>query len=215
MTHEANIHNNIQFIKSNLTNLIYSEAQFEDIHATYDQVGELLQGNKLQSVSDDDQLVIANLRDAWNYIITEIPDLNLSTIKTINGFVAKDESLEWGQLRTGNIQISGVSYIPPIPDEETVERSLTQVMGEGSALLDTTLELMLYLMRSQLFWDGNKRTAIVAANAILMGKGHHLINVPLRQFDMFNRLISQYYMDGNANRMIDWMKMYCVVAIDK
>lgn len=214
MTHEANIHNNIQFIKSNLTNLIYSEAQFEDIHATYDQVGELLQGNKLQAVSDDDQLVIANLRDAWSYIINTKPDFNLSTIKTINGFVAKDESLEWGKLRTGSVQIGGVSYIPPVPDEKSVQRSLINVMGEGRSLLDAALELMLYLMRSQLFWDGNKRTAIVAANAILLGKGHHLINVPLKQFDMFNRLLSQYYMDGNPNRMIDWMKMYCVVAID-
>lgn len=82
-------------------------------------------------------------------------------------------------------------------------------------MLDTALQLMLYLMHSQLFWDGNKRTAILTANAILLGKGHHLINVPLKQFNTFNRLLSQYYIDGNPNRMIDWMKLHGVVVIDK
>ncbi|APR07640.1 Fic/DOC family protein [Lentilactobacillus parabuchneri] len=160
MTRQPDIQNNVGFVKANLADLIYSEAQFEDIQASYGEVEELIKGNTLHVVSDDDQLVVSNLRDAWNYVISEVPDFNLSTIKKINGLVAKDESLEWGQLRTGSIQIGGVSYVPPVPDEESVQHTLANMVGKGSSIIDTALEVMLYLMRSQLFWDGNKRTAI-------------------------------------------------------
>ena len=36
---------------------------------------------------------------------------------------------------------------------------------------DRAIEYMLYGMRRQLFWDGNKRTSTICANKIMIGNG--------------------------------------------
>ena len=61
------------------------------------------------------------------------------------------------------MQITGTDYIPTIPNKNDVEREIQQILQIENAT-ERAIEYMLYGMRSQLFWDGNKRTSTICAN---------------------------------------------------
>jgi predicted Rossmann fold nucleotide-binding protein DprA/Smf involved in DNA uptake len=57
---------------------------------------------------------------------------------------------------------------------------------------------MLYIMSAQLFWDGNKRTANLAANAVLIRAGAGVLTVAESDIVEFNTLLTTYYDAGDA-----------------
>lgn len=60
---------------------------------------------------------------------------------------------------------------------------------------------MLYGMRSQLFWDGNKRTSTICANKIIIENRAGIIKVPDNKLQEFNTLLSEFY-ETNKNKKI-------------
>ena len=53
-------------------------------------------------------------------------------------------------------------------------------MSEIKKIKSTTekaLNYYLWAIRSQLFWDGNKRTSNIVANAILISNGKGILNI--------------------------------------
>ncbi len=52
---------------------------------------------------------------------------------------------------------------------------------------------MLYGMRKQLFWDGNKRTSTICANKIMIENGCGIIKVPDNKLKDFTILLSEFY----------------------
>ncbi|MFT8631150.1 MAG: hypothetical protein ABF712_12425, partial [Liquorilactobacillus hordei] len=69
---------------------------------------------------------------------------------------------------------------------------------------DKALTVMYHNMRQQIFWDGNKRTATLSANKIMIDGGAGLINVPLDQWDHWNDLIADYYRTNDMNKIKQW-----------
>lgn len=59
-------------------------------------------------------------------------------------------------------------------------------------------------MRGQLFWDGNKRTATLSANKLMIDGGAGLINVPLNLWGQWNQLISDYYHSNEMMPLKHW-----------
>jgi prophage maintenance system killer protein len=69
-------------------------------------------------------------------------------------------------------------------------------------------------MRTQLFWDGNKRTAIVSTNAIMMLDGLGIVNISEQQLEYWNQLLSEFYETNNDETIIQWTYDNCVHGID-
>ena len=63
------------------------------------------------------------------------------------------------------VEITGTQYIPEIPNKEKVEKNIEDIFKIENAT-QKAITYMLYGMRSQLFWDGNKRTSTIVANKI-------------------------------------------------
>ena len=59
-------------------------------------------------------------------------------------------------------------------------------------------------MRGQWFWDGNKRTATLAANKLMIDNGTGLINVPVNKWEKWNELISSFYYSGDMKELKEW-----------
>ena len=55
------------------------------------------------------------------------------------------------------------------------------------------MEIMYHEMRQQAFWDGNKRTATLLANKLMIDNGAGLINVPLDKWETWSNLIANFY----------------------
>lgn len=56
----------------------------------------------------------------------------------MNGYIARNEALEWGKLRTGTVDISGTDYEPPVPEKEKTIEELKQFLY-GNAILGLTI----------------------------------------------------------------------------
>ncbi len=100
---------------------VYCGMKMENRAVTFPQTKTILEGVNVPQVHLDDIQAILNMRDAWRYMLqtTEEP-LTLEYICKLNDFVARNEALEWGTLRTGRVSISGTDYIPPVPQQEAV-----------------------------------------------------------------------------------------------
>ena len=142
---------NVFLAKKVLVSSIYNSAKLEGINTTYPDTKTILDGANVPSLRLDEINCILNLRDAWNFVLSNIDEaITLDFICKINSFVSRNESLEWGVLRTGKVGINGVDYIPDIPNEAKIIADIKNIMEEKN-ITRRSLVLMLYLMRTQVF----------------------------------------------------------------
>lgn len=205
---------NIFLAKKVLVSYIYNSARLEGINTTYPDTKTILEGVNVPSLKLDEINCILNLRDAWNFTLSNIDsDVTLDFICKVNSLVSRNESLEWGVLRTGKIGINGVDYIPDIPEKEDVIINIETILKEEN-ITKRSLNLMLYLMRSQLFWDGNKRTAMIVANKLLISNGCGIISVKEDDINEFNKLLTEYYNTGNKDKIISFLYDKCIFGLE-
>lgn len=204
---------NIFLAKRNLVDNIYANARMEGINVTFPQTKTILDGVNVPSLKIDEIQCILNLRDAWKYVINNIgEDLNLNFICKVNEYVARNESLEWGKLRTGKVEITGTEYIPDIPHKENVEKQISEILKIENAT-QKAISYMLYGMRSQLFWDGNKRTSTIVANKIMIENGAGIIKVPDNKLNEFNELLTEFYNTNEMEKLSKFIFENCIDGI--
>ena len=193
---------------------IYNSARLEGINITYEDIKKVLEEVNVPSLKLDEINCILNLRDAWNFTLSNIDsNVTLDFICKVNSYVSRNESLEWGVLRTGKVGINGVDYIPSIPNRDDVIINIKEILKEEN-ITSRSLNLMLYLMRSQIFWDGNKRTAMIVANKILIENGCGIISVKENNINEFNKLLTEYYNTANKDKIISFLYDNCIFGLE-
>lgn len=205
---------NIFLAKRNLVDNVYANARMEGLNITFPETKTILDGVNVPNLKIDEIQCILNLRDAWKYVINNISDeFNLDFICKINEFVARNESLSWGTLRTGKVQITGTDYIPSIPDKDNIEKDIKQILQIENET-ERAIEYMLYGMRSQLFWDGNKRTSTICANKIMIENGKGIIKVPDNKLQEFTILLSDFYNTNDNFQIKQFIYDNCIDGIE-
>lgn len=208
------IEENIFLAKRNIVDNVYSNARMEGLNITFPQTQTILDGVNVQELKLDEIQCILNLRDAWKFVINNIDkEFNLDFICKVNEYVARNESLEWGKLRKGNVSISGTEYVPEIPDTEKVINDIKEI-NKIENITQRAIEYMLYGMRAQLFWDGNKRTSTICANAIMIKNGKGILKVADKNLKEFNELLTQYYTTNDKNKIRQFIYDNCIYGID-
>lgn len=204
---------NLFLAKRNLVDNVYANARMEGINVTFPQTKTILDGVNVSSLKLDEIQCILNLRDAWKFVINNIEkNFNLDFICKVNEYVARNESLEWGKLRTGMVEITGTQYIPEIPNKEKVEKNIDNILKIENAT-ERAITYMLYGMRSQLFWDGNKRTSTIVANRIMIENGAGIIKVPDEKLEKFNELLTEYYNSNDIQNISNFIYENCIDGI--
>ena len=204
---------NIFLAKRNLVDNIYANARMEGLNITFPETKTILEGVNVPNLKIDEIQCILNLRDAWKYLINNIhADFNLDFICKINELVERNESIAWGILRQGGVQITGTDYIPEIPDEEDVKKQINNILQIENAT-ERAIDYMLYGMKSQLFWDGNKRTSTICANKIMIENGCGIIKVPDNKLKDFTILLSEFYSTNNKEKIEQFIFDNCIDGI--
>ena len=204
---------NIFLAKRNLVDNIYANARMEGLNITFPETKTILEGVNVPNLKIDEIQCILNLRDAWKYVINNVDKaFDLDFICKVNELVARNESIAWGVLRQGNVQITGTDYIPEIPSEEKVNQQITHILQIENAT-ERAIEYMLYGMRSQLFWDGNKRTSTICANKIMIENGCGIIKVPDNKLKEFTILLSEFYSTNNKEKIKQFIFDECIDGI--
>ena len=194
--------------------LIYMASKIEGLNLTKEEVINILDGVNVPNVKIDEINTILNLKGAWKFILDNInEEVSLNFILKVNSYVSRNESLSWGTLRTGNVGISNADYIPKIPEEKEVLREIDNILAIPDITL-RSIKYMLYGMRSQLFWDGNKRTSMIIANKIMIMNGKGIILVKDENLLEFNKLLTDYYNRGEDTKIIEFLYNKCIYGLN-
>lgn len=208
---------NRRFAKQNLTKLVHTNSRFEGVNTTLAQTQTIIDGMGVEGVSVHDTDVIKLLQKAWNFVIKSDEPLTLDFEQKVNRIVAWDQALFPGEFRSGNGSVTlatGDEFIPDLVDLEKEQQYLTTLLSNPNrTATDKAITLMYHMMRSQLFWDGNKRTATLIANKIMIDNGAGLINVPLNKWGQWNELISDYYQSNDMTKIKAWTYEHAIQGI--
>lgn len=178
---------------------VYCGMRMENRAVTFPQTKTILEGVNVPGVRLDDIQAILNMRDAWRFLLDTIDaPTNLEYLCKLNGFIARNEALAWGQLRTGRVAISGTEYLPPLPKEEAVTAELKAIVFSEVSVTERALAAFLWGTRGQFFWDGNKRTSLLLANKLLLEAGAGMLTITERHMERFNTLLLDYYNTGEG-----------------
>ena len=182
---------------------IYCGMKMENRTVTLDQTQSILNGINVPNVQLDDIQAILNMRDAWKFLLNTISEtVTFEYWCKLNDYIARNEALEWGKLRTGNVEISGTDYVPPIPEKEKVIAGLEDIVSDKDiTATEKALEIFVWGTKGQFFWDGNKRTSLMLANKILISAGAGIMTITDKYMEQFNGSLLEYYNTGKSDKL--------------
>lgn len=208
---------NIFIAKRLLVDSIYKSANLEGIAVTFAQTIDILNDINVDKIKPSEIGKVCCLRDAWNYIIDNInKDINLAYIEELHTFITKTELSyrDIGVIRTEDVLISGTSWRPEIPIPEKLHKELLNMLKIENCT-DRALTIMLWIMRTQFFKDGNKRVATLIANKILIENGCGIFSVPVELDGTFKSMLVLYYETNNMNELKEWLYNNCIDGINQ
>lgn len=200
---------NIFIAKRNIVDYIWKSANLEGIAVTYPDTQVIFNGYSVQGYKIEEITAINNLKKAWQFILNDIDlELNLAYICKINGIVGEGIFYNSGMIRSTPVKIGGTTWQPTIPFESQIKEELDKVSGESNT--ERAINMMLYLMRKQIFLDGNKRTAMLIANKIMIENGCGIISIPIDKQPEFYKLLIEYYETSNKKEIKEYIYNYCI-----
>lgn len=208
----------VYLLKKNIVELVYNAGKFEGLNTTLLQTEEIIKYNRANNVTVDDVLTVVNLKRGFEMLLNDVQEPLVETSKRINRIVAAEDALFPGEIRTGGVEVSTIQgrYVPPMLTEDEVKNQYDKIMNQEISETEKALRLFLFISKNQIFWDGNKRTALLTANKIMFSQGLGLLSIPETKFAKFNELLSMYYNDdqfSNESKILPFMYEECIFGI--
>lgn len=193
---------------------VYCGMRMENRNITFPQTKTILQGVNVPNVQLDDIQAVLNMRDAWKFLLNSMSEpITFEYWCKLNEYIARNEALEWGKLRTGSVGISGTDYLPPVPVEDQARAELGSILNADVSATTKALKAFVWGTRGQFFWDGNKRTSMTLANKILISAGAGFLTITDRHMEEFNMLLLDYYNTGESEKLKNFLYGNCIQGI--
>ena len=203
---------NLDFARANMKSIIYDQAILEGVSTTFPDTELIIDNGKVNNVSTEDVIKIINLKHAWEFILDK-DVISSSTSYYVSQYIAKlvNEGFyhDGGKIRQVPVSIGGCSYIPSIPIETMVKEDIYNIVSSNKEYIDVAIELALYVMKTQVYIDGNKRTAIIFANHYLISKGKGLLVVPFDLVNEFKKHLIAYYEGKDETSIKTFLEEKC------
>lgn len=193
--------------------LLYSMGHtFDNLDSTYLATEEFLSTSDPHAIGSRADLdLLEDLRDAAAYTLHHdySHGLDVDFIRGINAQLSRTAALEPGVLRDrANIMVHTIAgdYTPAVPDAARI-KGILDASNKGPGTPADAARLFASLARMQPFGDGNKRTALLAANGLLLMRDEDkAMIVPTTDPERheFNKLLGDWYMKGDP-AVIDWL----------
>ena len=210
------VEENIDFAKRHLVDTIYKQAILEGVATTFADTESIIEGGKVNNMTAEDILKIVNLKHAWEFILSKnviLSDTNFALLCEINKVVEEGFYYTAGRVRNTPVTIGGTTWIPSLPIESVIKEELEEIFSKKLTDVDRSIELLLYIMKKQIFIDGNKRTAVIYSNHYLISKGKGIIVIPSELTEEFKTLLIRYYEGKDEKNIKNFIKEKCYIAI--
>ena len=195
---------NIFIAKRNIVDYIWKSANLEGIGVTYPETQAIYDGGIVNGLTVDKIIAINNLKFAWQFILeSDEIDYDFKTLCHLHKLTCDklvlDQNL--GRLRSTPVNIGGTIWKPQLPKESQIKEELESLLNQtDKTKTEIAIEVMLWIMRRQMFIDGNKRVAMLFANKIMIDSGCGIITISqANQPTFFEKLIKFYESEDNTN----------------
>ena len=212
-----------------LAGLLYSMGRtFDGLQSTFMATEEFLRTGNPQVVnSKADYNLLLDLRQAADYTLHydyAREPIDLAYVKSINAQLTRTAAMEPGKLRDERTPVMVSTplgrYEPPVPDSAIIASLIKSTVGgaTGEDILEDAVRLFAGLAKMQPFGDGNKRTALLAGNGLLIAHGdRHPLTVPTSDKDRtwFNRELAAYYLNSDQTiirHLARWNRQHVLQA---
>ena len=185
---------------------------------------ELYELDEAPGVPLDDVEEVSNYVSALNHGLRRLREddfpLSLRLIREMHALLlqgGRGGNKHPGEFRTGSVGVTlfdGSRHTPPAMTEAQVAELMHNMATRSSSTTETAIRTMLALMRQQVFWDGNKRTATLFANALMMEKGCGILEIAEAKMPEFNEKLSAFYRSGDDSEVAAFLYQYCISGID-
>lgn len=200
---------NIFIAKRNIVDYIWKSANLEGIGVTYPETQAIYDGGIVNGLTVDNIIAINNLKYAWEFILeNENINYDYNTLCQIHKLTADKLVLQenLGKLRSTPVSIGGTSYKPAFPIESMIKEELEELLNQNEKTkTEISIEIMLWIMRRQMFIDGNKRVAMLFANKIMIDNGCGIISIEQKNQQLFYEKLIKYYETNNMDDLKDWI----------
>ncbi|MDQ7048964.1 MAG: hypothetical protein Q9M92_05240 [Enterobacterales bacterium] len=128
----------IQLFKRSLPELVSDACQLEGINFTVPEIQTLLGGMTVGNKDIHEQEIALNQIKAWKTILSDLlvnkVEIKKDYSNKIHHIAAKEDAMEWGKFRSGNVTIAGTDYLPPKTEELNAKYS--QMLKDFSIIKD-------------------------------------------------------------------------------
>ena len=211
MTQEQNV-----FVaKRNIVDYIWKSARLEGLGVTYPDTESIFNGMGANGISVNEIIAVNNLKRAWQFVLENLDyPMDYPFVCKVNQIVGGDNLvINAGFIRKIPVSIGGTTWKPDIPIESQIKEDMARIM-EIENETERGISLMLYLMRKQMFLDGNKRTSMLAANQVMISNGKGIISIPIEYQRDFTGLLVKYYETGEMLKITDFVYDNCIDGMD-
>ena len=208
---DNNVILNLEFARANMKAIIYDQAVLEGVGTTFPDTEAIIENGKVNNVSTEGVLKIINLKHAWQFVIDK-DVIQAPSDYYLCSYIARlvNEGLlgipDGGRIRGVPVTIGGSTYIPPLPFEDKVKQDIKDILESNIDDIDKAIELCLYVMKTQIYNDGNKRTAVIYANHYLISKGKGLLVIDYSKVSDFKKHLVAYYEDRDLTSIKEFLK---------
>ena len=210
------VEQNIDFARKHLADTIYKQAILEGVATTFADTESIIEGGKVNNMTSEDVMKIVNLKHAWEFILNKnviLSNTNFSLLCEINKIIEEGFYYSAGKIRNVPVTIGGTTWKPDVPIESVIKEQLEKIFNKKISDIDKAIELLLYIMKKQIFIDGNKRTAVIYSNQYLISKGKGIIAIPAELTETFKDLLIPYYEGKDEKNIKAFIKEKCHIPI--
>jgi hypothetical protein len=209
------VEQNIFVAKRNIIDYIWKSAKLEGLAVTYPDTEAIYNGMSISGIKVSEIIAVNNLKHAWQFVLENLSyPIDYSYIYKINQMVGGDNHfINAGFLRRVPVTIGGTSWRPDIPIESLIKEELSGIHDIENPT-DRAITLMLYLMRKQIILDGNKRTAMLAGNQVMISSGCGVISVPIERQRDFTTMLVQFNESNDMEPLKTFVYDYCIDGIE-
>ena len=157
--------------------LSWKSSQIEGNTYTLLETERLLRESKTaEGKTREEAVMLLNHKDALSFVLDNpdyLKELTVSHIEDIHQLLTKDLSIDKG-LRRHRVGITGTNYHPLDNEFQIREamREACELINSKSNIFEKALLTLVLLSYIQPFSDGNKRTARITSNAILIANDY-------------------------------------------
>lgn len=209
---------NVFVAKRNIVDYIWKSANLEGIGVTYPETQVIYDGGVVNGLTVNNIITINNLKYSWQFILeNEGIEYDFKALCHLHKLTCDKLILDanLGRLRTTPVSIGGTSWKPQFPVESQIKEELEQLLNQPEkSKTEIAIEVMLWIMRRQMFIDGNKRVAMLFANKIMIDNGCGIITIAQENQQTFFKKLINYYESGDNTDLKQWVYETSIDGID-